>query len=166
MDVSKEGWGGHLARRRGDLHTVVDAIGQTLHPELLAVRQTIKHSLPQLHGAAVVVLSDNSTTVVYINKEGGTQLPSLCQLALQLWKWCRQHQIFPVAMDIAGSRNFLADALSRWTHHPPTDWSLHKVVVRAMFEHWPVPCIDPFASERNHKLLVFFSMCPSRTFVG
>ena len=113
MDVSKEGWGGHLARRRGDLHTVADAIGQMLHPELLAVRQTIKHSLPQLHGAAVDVLSDNSTTVVYINKEGGTQLPSLCQLALQLWKWCRQHQIFPVAMDIAGSRNVLADALSR-----------------------------------------------------
>ena len=113
MDVSKEGWGEHLARRRGDLHTVVDAIGQTLHPELLAVRLTIKHSLPQLLGAAVDVLSDNSTTVAYINKEGGTQSPSLCQLALQLWKWCRQYQIFPVAMDIAGSQNFLADALSR-----------------------------------------------------
>ena len=113
MDVSNEGWGGHLARRQGDLHTVVDAIGQTLHPELLEVWLTIKHSLPQLHGAAVDVLSDNSTAVAYINKEGGTQSPSLCQLALQLWKWCRQYQIFPVAMDIVGSRNILVDALSR-----------------------------------------------------
>ena len=27
-----------------------------------------------------------------------------------------------------------------------------------MFEHWPVPCVDPFASERNHKLLVLFDV--------
>ena len=82
------------------------------------------------------------------------------------WPLCRcdiSHLTFSGASVLSVSMTAL---LSRWTHHPPTDWALHKVVVRAMFEHWPVPCVDPFASERNHKLLVFFSMCPSRTFCG
>ena len=46
---------------------------------------TIEHFLPQLAGVAVNVLSDNSTTVAYINKERDTQSPSLCRLALQVW---------------------------------------------------------------------------------
>ena len=162
MDVSKEGWGRHLARRRGD-HTAVDAIGQTLHPELLAVWLTIKHFLPQLHGAAVDVLSDNSTTVAYINKEGRLSHP-LCanwpyscgngadSIKYSQWLWTLRDPGTSQRMPCLGEHT--------------TDWSHHKVVVRAMFEHWPVPCVDPFASERNHKLLVFFSMCPSRTLSG
>ena len=166
-DASMEGWGGHL----GDW--VIS--GQWLRAwakhhinwlELQAVWLTLQHFLPQVRDTAVDVLTDNSTTVAYINKEGGTQSPTLCYLALDLWAWCRQHGIYLVANHISGVRNVLADALSRGKHNHPTEWSLHKTVVRLIFEHWPTPHVDLFASEKNHKLPVFFSVRPSQTSSG
>ena len=91
---------------------------------LQVVWLTLKHFFPQSGGAAVNVLSDNATTVAYINKEGVMQSPSLCRLALQVSTWCREH---PVASHFSGSKNVLADALSRGKHHHPTEWSMHKV---------------------------------------
>ena len=56
--------------------------------ELQVVWLTLKHFLPQSGGAALEVLSDNATTVAYINKEGRTLSPFLCQLAFQVSTWC------------------------------------------------------------------------------
>ena len=134
--------------------------------ELQAVWLTLKHFLPQLQGTAVDVISDNSTTVAYINKVGGTQSPSLCRLALDVWAWCRQHNIYLVASHLSGDRNVLADALSRRNHRHPTEWTLHNVVTRAIFQRWPTPHVDLFASEKNHKLPVFFSIRPSPSSSG
>ena len=92
------------------------------------------------------VLSDNATMVAYINKEGRTLSPSLCRLALQVSPWCREH---PVASHFSGSKNVLVDALSRGKHHHPTEWSMHKVTVALIFEHWPTPHVDLFAFEKN-----------------
>ena len=84
-DASKEGWGGHL----GDL--VVSGLWSRAWAkrhinwlELQAVWLTLKHFLPQLQGTAVDVISDNTTTVAYINKVGGTSSPSPCRLALDV----------------------------------------------------------------------------------
>ena len=113
-DASMEGWGGHL----GDW--VISGQWSSAWAkhhinwlELQAVWLTLQHFLPQVRDTAVDVLTDNSTTVAYINKEGGTQSPTLCYLALDLWAWCRQHGIYLVANHISGVRNVLADALSR-----------------------------------------------------
>ena len=167
LPASKEGWGGHL----GDL--VLSGLWSRawakrhinwLEPQ--AVWLTLKHFLPQLQGTAVDVISDNTTTVAYINKVGGTQSPSLCRLALDVWEWCRQHEIFLVASHLSGDRNVLADALSRGTHRHPTEWTLHNAVASAIFQRWPTPHVDLFASEKNHKLPVFFSIRPSPSSSG
>jgi hypothetical protein len=39
---------------------------------------------------------DNSMAVAYINHKGGTHSPHLVQLALDLWNWCIQRDIFVV----------------------------------------------------------------------
>ena len=116
-DASKEGWGGNL----GDwvVYGHWSRAWAKRHInwlELQAVWLTLKHFLPQLQGTAVDVISDNSTTVAYINKVGGTQSPSLCRLALDVWAWCRQHDIFLVASHLSGDKNVLANALSRGSH--------------------------------------------------
>ena len=90
--------------------------------ELQVVWLTLKHFLPQLQGTAVDVISDNSTTVAYINKVGGTQSPSLCRLALDVWAWCRQHDIFLLASHLSGDKSVLANALSRGSHRHRTKW--------------------------------------------
>ena len=166
-DASKEGWGGHLA----DL--VVSGLWSRAWAkrhinwlELQAVWLTLKHFLPQLQGTAVDVISDNTTTVAYINKVGGTQSPSLCRLALDVWEWCRQHEIFLVASHLSRDRNVLADALSRRSHRHLTEWTLHNAVTSAIFQRWPTPHVDLFASEKNHKLPVFFSIRPSPSSSG
>ena len=167
MDASMEGWGGHL----GDWVISVQwskawAKRHINWIVLQAVWLTLQHFLPQLRGTAVDVLSDNSTRVAYINKEGGTQSPSQCHLALQLWAWCRQRGTYLGANHISGVRNVLADALSRGKHNHPTEWSLNRTVVQLIFEHWPTPHVDLFASEKNHKLPVFFSVRPSQMLSG
>ena len=124
--------------------------------ELQVVWLTLKHFLPKSGGAAVNVLSDNATTVAYINKEGVTQSPCLCRLALQVSTWCREH---PVASHFSGSKNVLADAPSKGKHHHPTEWSMHKVTEgpsvllsvlsqtssgsNALTQNWEQPTIQP-----------------------
>ena len=158
-DASKEGLGGHLGNWVVSGHWSRAWAKRHINwLELQAVWLTLKHFLPQLQGTAVDVISDNPTTVAYINKVGGTQSPSLCHLALDVWAWCRQHDIFLVASHLSGDKNVLADALSRGSHRHPTEWTLHNAVTRAIFQCWPTPHVDLFASEKNHKLPVFFSI--------
>ena len=144
-DASKEGWGGHLGDWVVSGHWSRAWAKQHINwLELQAVWLTLKHFLPQLQGTAVDVISDNSTMVAYINKVGGTQSASLCRLALDVWAWCRQHDIFLVASHLSGDKNVLADALSRGSHRLPTEWTLHNAVTRAIFQHWPTPHVDLF----------------------
>ena len=44
--------------------------------------------------------------VAYINHQGGTHSFSLCQLTLDLLRWCRQRQILLSASHIAGDQSF------------------------------------------------------------
>lgn len=159
-DASSFGWGGHL----GDL-----TVSGTWSPEwsqkhinwleLQAVWLTLEHFLPQVQNTSVEILSDNSTTVSYINKQGGTHSLTLCKLALELWDWCDQHQIVPSAIHLAGERNVLADALSRGTYCP-TEWCLNRATFQSLCQVWDRPAIDMFASVKNTQLPVFYSLGP------
>ena len=78
-DASKEGWGAHL-----DEHT---ARGQWSlpesklhinHLELKAVFLALKEFQTLVFNKTVLVATDNTTVVAYINKEGGMKSGSLC----------------------------------------------------------------------------------------
>uniref|UniRef100_UPI0039812F18 hypothetical protein n=1 Tax=Salmonella sp. s55004 TaxID=3159675 RepID=UPI0039812F18 len=81
--------------------------------ELEAVMQAVKAMTPIPQGKSLTVFSDNTTTIAYINRQGGTLSPSLCQKACDFLQWCRSHDIVVRASHIAGKDNILADALSR-----------------------------------------------------
>ena len=93
-------------------------------------------------------------------------IPSLCRLAMDVWAWCRQHNIFLVAGHLSGDKNVLADALSSRSHRHPTECTLHNAVTRAIFQRWPTLHVNLFALEKNHKLPVFFSIPPSPSSSG
>ena len=73
---------------------------------------------------------------------------------------CREH---PVASHFSGSKNILADALFRGKHHHSIEWSMHKVTVMLIFEHWLTPHVYLCVFKKNQ---VFFSAGPSQTSSG
>ncbi|KAJ1202338.1 hypothetical protein NDU88_006138 [Pleurodeles waltl] len=82
-DASTLGWGAHL----GDLEIkgLWSPEEQMFHINLLelrAVRLALKAFLPSLRGQSVQVLTDNTTTMWYINKQGGVGSYLLCREAL------------------------------------------------------------------------------------
>ena len=82
-DASKEGWGAHLGDftasgtwRVPESHLHINFL------ELKAVLLALKRFQHLVQGKVVLVATDNTTVVAYINKEGGMRSGSLCAL---LW---------------------------------------------------------------------------------
>ena len=82
-DASKEGWGAHLGdiTARG-IWSVPESHLHINFLELKAVLLALKRFQPLVQGKVVLVATDNTTVVAYINKEGGMRSGSLCAL---LW---------------------------------------------------------------------------------
>ena len=113
-DSSMEGWGAHTLNL--EVSGVWSPNERTLHInnlELRAVVLALRHWERVVIGKTILVASDNSTVVAYINKQGGTVSRSLCMEAKEMLIWCHQREIILRARYIPGKLNALADQLSR-----------------------------------------------------
>ena len=108
----------------------------------------------------VMVVSDNTTVVAYINNMGGTHSPTLCYLLWDMMLWCKEKGIVLRARHLPGRRNGIADALSRRMHFSPTEWEIPQEVTHTIFLHWGRPLVDLFATFENRKLPVFVAPTP------
>ena len=109
-----------------------------------------------IFGQSILIRSDNSTVVSYINHQGGTRSPSLCNLTLDLWDWCRERGIYLSASHVPGEDNLLADFLSRGKFLP-SEWTLNHSVFQRICLAFPPPEIDLFASAQTFQLPKYFS---------
>lgn len=160
-DASKHGYGGHLENHICQGTWFKDE--QKLHInhlELKAVHLSLQKFLPHLRGQSVLVRSDNTTVVQYLNRQGGTKSPPLCLLTWNLLQLAIKNNITIKAAHIIGSLNILADDLSR-VKIRPTEWTLNNSVTLRLFQVLGTPMIDLFASEANHKVEMFCSWIPS-----
>ena len=93
-DASIEGWGAHL-----DEHTARGAWslpGRKLHInylELKAVFLALKEFQDPCLNKTVLVATDNTIVVSYINKEGGMRPGPLCALLWRILTWCTRKQV-------------------------------------------------------------------------
>lgn len=55
---------------------------------LRVVRLARQAFLPHIKGRVVQVLTNNTTAVFYINRQGGARSSALCQEALRFWNFC------------------------------------------------------------------------------
>ena len=160
-DASEKGWGAHLN------NCTVSGFWQPSEKdfhinilEMKAVFLALKHFQGQLRQKIVLVSSDNSTVVSYINKEGGTHSFEMCALMWRILAWSNAREIQIRARHIPGNLNVIADSLSRRDKAIQTEWSLHPQVFQEICQVWHKPMVDLFATSLNAKLPTYVSPVP------
>ena len=160
-DASLFGWGAHLG---GDTISGTWSAREALQHinwlELEAVLRALVHFQAALLNQSVLIATDNTTVVSYINAQGGTHSHILCCKAQELHLWAQQHNISIIARHIPGKLNVVADQLSRSDQVMPTEWSLNHRVFKALCHLWGTPQVDLFATRFNAKLATYMSPMP------
>ena len=157
-DASTQGWGAHMGDSQ--ISGTWTRTDRKLHincPEFKAVVSALQHWAPVLQGYQVMIATDNSTVVSYINKQGGTHSPTLLHLTIELLLWLEAQIIIVRARHIPGCLNVIADYLSRPNQPISTEWSLHPEMVKRIFRLWGTPEVDMFATVLNSHLSRFMS---------
>ena len=152
-DASKEGWCAHLNERtaRGSW-SLPESKLHINYLELKAVFLVLKEFQDLCTYKIVLVATDNTTVVSYINKEGGMRPGPHCALLWRILTWCTSHQVTLRARHIPGRLNVVADKLSRLGQTIQTEWSLLQEVFQSICSRWHRPNIDLFATRFNNKL--------------
>ncbi|XP_022108918.1 TPR and ankyrin repeat-containing protein 1-like [Acanthaster planci] len=104
--------------------------------ELQAVFNALKAFHPSIIGKRVLICSDNSTVVSYINRQGGTHSPRLCLLTRQIFLWAKDYGIDLQATHIPGVDNSMADALSQGKVLNSELKRLYTAITRARVNIW------------------------------
>jgi hypothetical protein len=105
----------------------------------------------------VLLMTDNTTVMWYVRKEGGARSDSLSQKVEQILLWCQTKGIVLLAQHIAGTCNVLADALSRSDKILNTEWTLSERALAPLWTAWFKPMVDLFATRFNARLPLYVS---------
>ncbi len=156
-DASTIGWGatynGHAVSgvwTGPQLHWHINCL------ELLAVRLALSRLRGRLQRKDVLVRTDNTATVAYINRQGGLRSRHMSQLARHLLLWSQKHLRSLCAIHIPGVFNRAADELSRAAL--PGEWRLHPQAVQLIWGRFGVAQVDLFASPETIHYQWFFSL--------
>ena len=115
-DASNTGWGARQGKlQTGGRWSPAEIPHHINYLELLAAFLALQCFAKHSNGITVQMKLDNVTAVTYINKLGGTHSQPLCQLALTIWDWCIQRDVFLVAEHLPGKDNITADKELRST---------------------------------------------------
>ena len=125
--------------------------------ELRAVDLALRHFLPVLLGKHVLVRSDNTTVVAYINRQGGLRSPGLHRMVTRLLLWAQPRLASLRAVHLPGRVNYAADLLSRGGPLAG-EWRLHPRVVERIWEWFGTAQVDLFASRETTHCPLWFSV--------
>ncbi len=113
-DASSTGWGATCnGQAASGLWTGPRLLWYIYCLELLAVHLALRQFQPLLLGKHVLVCTDNTAAVSYINRLGGIRSRCMSQLACHLLHWSHTQLKSLRAVHIPGELNRAADALSR-----------------------------------------------------
>ncbi len=156
-DASTTGWGamynGHAVSgvwTGPQLHWHINCL------ELLAVRLALSRLRGRLQRKDVLVHTDNTATVAYINRQGGLRSRRMSQLARHLLLWSQKHLRTLRAIHIPGVFNRAADELSRAAL--PGEWRLHPQAVQLIWGRLGAAQVDLFASPETTHCQEFYSL--------
>ena len=159
-DASHYGWGAHLEPTTLSFHgrwTVNQSKLNINMLEMMAIRLALKQAKTFIHHSCIMISTDNTTVVSYINKQGGTHSPNLCVEVWKILNWCLEQDIVIRVRHIPGKFNILADRLSRLDKPIKTEWALDQTVANSVFQMLNFPNVDLFATRFNHRLPLYVS---------
>ena len=159
-DASMEGWGATLGETEtGGRWSEQEAQQHINVLELRAVLFALQSFCKEMTNTEILVRSDNTTAVSYLNRMGGTKAKACNDVAHEIWVFCEHREIWLIAAHIPGVENIRADELSRqFTDN--TEWELSDHIFQEICDQWGNPSIDLFASRLNTKVKKFISWHP------
>ena len=151
-DASLEGWGATDTHKTvGGRWTPEDMPQHINVLALQAAKLALKALASQYHDLHILLRVENTTSVSYINKMGGTH-SHICNVAARsIWDWAIERNIWLSAAFIPGCQNVVADFHSR-SFKDNTEWSLNYQFFHKLVACFHTPDIDLFASQMNAKL--------------
>ena len=159
-DASQSGWDATLPPHRvSGSWSKEESLVHINSLELRAVFLALKSLEVHVTGQSLLIHSDNTTVVSYINFQGGTHSPSLCLLAIEFWEWCIQRGIYFSTAHFPGEDNLVADFLSRGKFLPSV-WTLNPLIFQKICQVLVLcPEIVLFASTLNFQLPKYCAHC-------
>ena len=127
-----------------------------------AVLLSLRHFQGVIQKQSLLIATDNTTVVAYLQNQGGTHSFSLYLLYREMLLLCDSLQTVLTVRRVPGNQNIIADALSRFRVPVNTEWELHPVIFQAITLIWDHPLIDLFATSLNYKLETFVSPIPDQ----
>ncbi len=157
-DASSTGWGATCnGQAASGLWTGPRLLWHINCLELWAVHLALRQFRPLLLGKHVLVRTDNTAAVSYINRLGGIRSHRMSQLARHLLLWSHTQFKSLRAVHIPGQLNRAADALSRQLTFPG-EWRLHPETIRLIWSRFGEAQVDLFASPESSHCQLYFSL--------
>ena len=128
--------------------------------ELKAVYLSLRSLCKEDSNKHIRIMSDNSTTVACINKQGSIKSAPCDRMTRYIWEFCLQRNIWLSAAHCPGVLNVEADQASR-VFNDSSEWSLTNNVFKQITNSTGmIPTIDMFASRLNKKLPTYVAWQP------
>ena len=159
-DASNKGWGAVRDKHTAGGHWGYPEVEAHINVlELKAVLLSLQALCNDFLNVHILVYSDNTTTVAYINHMGGTKSQACDAMAHKLWVWCEARRLHLSAVHIPGVDNTCADGLSR-EFDSNTEWQLNVDIFQELHRLAGRLDVDLFATRLNHQLPVYASWQP------
>lgn len=157
-DASSVGWGATLGTlEAAGSWTSAISHKHSNYRELLTVLMALKSFAKHVKNKVVQILTDNVTTVAYVNKLGGST-SGLSQIATAIWTECFKLNVNLSAKHLAGRLNIHADRLSRINPNSTHEWRLHPAIFKYIDNIWGPHEIDRFANINNAHCVKYNSL--------
>ena len=143
-DASSIGWGVSFGKMKAQgLWTKNMSYRSSNYRELFTVLMALRTFRKQFHCKIIQILSDNVTTVAYLNHMGGPY-KDLTDLACVIWLECFRNRVIVISRHLKGVLNVRADQLSRL--QTKFEWRLHPLLFKMLDRLWGPHSVDRFAS--------------------
>ena len=161
-DASFQGWGCYVPKynvKTGGRWTVEEGLKDINYLELKAVLLTLRSCCDREQHNHILVKSDNTTTVVSINKQGSTHSANCNTVARDIWFWAIERNVWLSATHCPGVLNTEADAASR-VFNDALEWKLNPITFHSLCLKGGKPTIDLFASRLNYQVDTYCAFQP------